>query len=174
MWDKNKICLNTIMNMEYVILFCTLLLFGCNDNLTAPNDEEFSNYEILTKFNWNIKSIVTKYGTDNPDENVPDKQITKIDSGKIIQGEIKFNKDSTITLNNTAMEFYFYNYEEFSWELSGDKFIRFKKYDVFGNQIQSFGYNVRFVNKYIMEWYIAGIGIETGDKRVIIITIYHN
>ena len=135
---------------------CTIALFGNISNI-----------------NWRIEGIVIKQGTDNPDEVVPENQITVIDTGNILKGIIYLKYDETIIIKEGDSNFYFGFYNQYQWELKDNDFILFKRFGNDGRIIQSFGYNVRFTSDDKMQWFIESTGIESGKKSLRIITLYH-
>jgi hypothetical protein len=156
------------------ILFVFLLIL-----CIYPDDKIYSNNSIeaiygnITNINWQIESIVTKKGTNDPDEIVPANQITIIDTGNIINGVIYFRNNKTITIKDSDPQFYLNYYEQYHWELVDNNFIQFKRFGNDGRIVQSFGYKVFFTQDDKMKWIAEGVGIESGQNSVRVITLYH-
>jgi len=156
------------MKKNLIFLLILIPFFGCSDNsFTSGNEFVFDEREALIESIWIIQKITIKYGTHNPDEVVPQSQMEEINSGNKLVGEINFNSDSTININNANDEFYFIGLNEMQWNYE-NKFIRFK------HSYGGFGYKVIWYGNKQMEWYIESIGIESGSKSVEIIELQAN
>ena len=159
--------------MKKILFVAFLLLSGCNKNLVSPKNNLIVNNKNISNINWQIKSVVTKRGTNNPDEIVPSNSMSVIDTGYIIQGIICLNEDSSVTIKNNTSKYYLNSLSSYKWALEDTNFIRFKRFDTHGQIIQSLGYNVRFNTSDQMQWYIQSVGIESGIQSIEIITFYN-
>jgi len=151
--------------MNHLLVIIIFILFGYNNNSISLNKNRIPQYGNVSNINWQIESIVIKEGTDDPDEIVPDNQITIIDSGNIIRGIIFLSSNKTVRIKESSSNFYFEHYEQNQWELEGNNFIRFKRHGSDGRVLQSSGFNIRFTYDGKMQWFIAGAGIESGKKE---------
>jgi len=160
--------------MKQVLIITIFIFFGYDNNSESINKNRIAQYGNISNINWQIESIVIKEGTDNPDEIVPENQITIIDTGSIIKGKIFLSSNKTVRIKESSSNFYFNNYDQYQWESEGNSFIRFNRYDSDGRLLRSSGFNVRFTNYDKMQWFIQGVAIESGQKRIKLITLYHN
>jgi len=149
----------------FISVFISYNSHSCNV-FTTP-------YQNINNINWQIESIVTKQGTDNPDDIVQNNQVTIIDSGNILKGIINLKNNKTISIKENDPQFYLNYYEQYQWELLDNNFIQFKRFDNNGRVVQSFGFNVRFISDNKMQWFSVSTGIESGMKSVRVITFYH-
>lgn len=159
--------------MRKILSIPILILCIYSDSNIYSNDLNETIYRTIANINWQLESIVIKQGTNNPDEIVPTNQVTIVDTGRIIKGIIYFRDNKTITIKENDPQFYFNFYEQYKWELIDNDFIVFKRFAIDGKIIQSFGYKVFFTPDDKMQWVAEGTGIESGQKSVRIITLYH-
>ncbi len=150
--------------MKKMILFFIVLLMilSSYDRSVSKNisvEIKIDLYQDLVNSRWKLDRIITKQDTDDPDENVPENQISVIDSGDVLSGLIKFNRNHTIEISNSSEAFYFNNIQDMQWELNGN-FIYFKY------KSGGFGFKIAEYNASHMKWYIDSRGIESGSKSV--------
>lgn len=159
--------------MRHLLFISVLILCFYSFNSPHSNSIIALIYPNIENVDWRIESIVTKQGTENPDEIVQNNKAAIIYSGNILKGIINLKNHKTISIKENDPQFYLNYYEQYRWELLDNNFIQFKRFDNNGRAMQSFGFNVRFISENKMQWFSVSTGIESGIKSVRIITFYH-
>ncbi len=152
-----------LSKLALLVFFTSLSLCNYSCTLLSPdsNNTKATLEENLIGNVWQAKKIYTKDGTHNPDEEVAENKISRIESHKL-KGEIQFLKNHKVLVKNAKDEFYLKHWNEMKWELDSN-FIYFT-YSYGG-----FGMNIKTATPGSMVWYIENNGIESGALSVNII-----
>ena len=154
-----------------IFTIISFVLVYCSDNSTLPDSDnnyiEPSLYENLTNYVWRIDQITTKYGTHDPDEEVDEDHIARLEPQSRLEGDIQFTTDSLVLISNASEDYYLKHWNRLNWRLDDD-FIYFKQ------NSGGFGYNIKSFDLSKMVWFIEGTGIESGLKSVKILEFSSN